>query len=1507
MRTFIIALLACVQLLIATSVHAQLAQYAAAKEKVYVHTSHVFFSPGETVYFKIYVVNAADQKPGILSNVVYVEMINPSGNVVEKQNYRVENGYAEGSFQFGDQLPGGIYKLKAYTTWMRNEKDSSFFVKELTVQQIISPRILMKLDFPRKGYGGGDEVSAQFSMRSLNDQPIKHHTGKFTVALNGASVQTGDFTTDAEGKANIKFVLPAKLSGTDGLLHITVSYDGYTESISRSIPIVLHHIDLQFMPEGGALVEGIPAYVGFKALNEQGKPADIKGEIIDDKGNHICSFESVKFGMGKFLLTPVHGRSYQARITTPADIEGRFLLPAAAKEGVVMSLTEKSEKIQVQLTATADGIVKLVGQTKSITYFTKNFSLKKGVNRLEVNEDLFPTGIAQFTLYTKDGLPLAERLLFLNEQKNLNVAITSDKKKYLPREKVKLDIKTTDEHGKPVPSNLSLSVVDDKLWTLADDKQDHILSWLLLSSELKGKIEEPLFYFKKDEPKAAEALDLLMLTQGYRYFDYIEEVAKEGQLRYAPDQDNILNGKVTAKDGKGRKATLFLVEGIQGGKAIRATTDEEGNFYFSQLLPQTRYYLFAQGINKREKLNIQVLQNGIGYNPMSALQGKDLPARLQDMIAVNQVQRAEKAPQPKARENLMNNLQALGMGQHNLNEVVVVGYATQLKKMITGSVATIQARDMVAPGTVNNMLEGRVAGLMVVQAGNPGDAARIAIRGVRSIADVHQPLIVVDGIPMENFNLERIDPADIDNITVLKDASATALYGSKGAYGVIAIELKKAGWKKIRWQLNKDYFYASQAIMTSGTAYTVARHFYAPRYTSLETDKRDDFRQTIYWNPVVQTDKNGKAELSFYNSDANTTFRIIAEGIGYNGKAGRAEQTYSVQNAITADVKIPPYLTVGDRALLPLVIKNNHRDVQTLSIALNLPSGMVSEKFDSVITVKPDSTIQVLIPVAAKQYLKDTIQFVIHGESGTEVLALPVTASEKGFPVIETISGNKSGQHAITISHMVPGSLRTGLKIFRDPEGQLLDGIESMLREPYGCFEQTSSSTYPNIMVLKYLKESGKSNPQIQNKALDYINRGYQRLIGFETAQNGFEWFGKTPPHEALTAYGLLEFTDMKEFIHVDEQMLDRTKKFLLSRRDGKGGFKLAGGGYDQFAAVPDKIANVYIVYALTQAGIGKEILPEYAAAVKKAQQSNDGYQLALMANAAANMRNSEDYQALMKSLNKLYASAELPSETSVVNSRENSLKVETLSLYALALMRDPSVDVGRLADVVTAILSKKCYYGYGSTQSTVLALQAIVAYRKVMGDLSHNSSVVFKINESEVTEQEALSGQLHEGQNRFSIQYQQEDKALPFSLEVAYNTLTPPNSEKAQIKLSTTLSSTNVHVGESVRMQIEVKNTVSGLQPMTLAKIGIPAGLSLQPWQLKEIMDQNKVAYYEIFDNYLVLYWMGFRPAETKTINLDLKADIPGHYKGKASTTYLYYTPEYKNWNEGLEVEIRP
>ncbi len=1476
--------------------------YASQKEKIYLQTNHSFFSPGDAIYFKLYVVRAEDNKPTNISSVVYTELISPSGTLLQKAKYPVTDGYAEGSFDFNSDAPGGIYKLRAYTSWMQNENESLFFVKEITLQKVLAPRILMKLDFPEKGYGPGAAVKADFSMRSLEDQPIRHYEGKYTVFIGGAAISQTAFKTDGEGKATIWFTLPGNLSVNDGILTITVQYDSYTESVSRSIPIVLNKIDLQFMPEGGTLVDGLSSWVAFKALNEFGKATDIKGELRDQQGNTITHFDSYHFGMGKFEFTPKPGQSYNAYITSPAGISQSFEFPKATANGVVMHIEKDRSKILVRLRVNGKTDVKLRGISRNTTYYTRTLTLQEGENTISINENDFPAGIAQFTLYAANELPLAERLVFLNESRQLNVSVKFDKTKYMPREKVMMSIKTMDENGTAVPSNFSISVADDKLWTYADDKQDHILSWLLVSSELKGKIEEPRFYFKKDETKAIPALDLLMLTHGYRYFDFIDYVVKEGALKHLPDQSNILSGVVQDLSGNPVQARLFILQNTGGGMGMELTTGNDGTFFFSDLLSNSQYVLFAQSLNKKGRVVIHILQNGIGYNPATArsfslLAGKPLNF---EGIPASPVLNAIRQKQNPALFKRTPDEEIIG----GTEVVVTSAYGMKRRRDITGSVAYVRADELLDANRLGNVLQGRVAGLHVMNKSNYLDGSQIRIRGMAAIYGENEPLYIINGVPVSKLFLNTMNQNDIESITVLKDGNATALYGSAAAYGAIIIESKTYRRQRIQLKFGNRYYYSSQLVNTSGANYTPVRKFYAPKYERTETDERTDFRETIYWNPVVQTNKEGIASVEFYNSDASSTFRAVAEGLGYNGMIGRTEHTYVVQQALQLDAKIPPYLTVGDKALLPLVIRNNSTEAGTYQLNITPPEKFILGPYSNTVSLQPDSSIQLLIPLETGTATSGIIRFSVTGPSSKEVLSLPVAATDNGFPVKMVFSGNQDKQHQFTIANMVPGTLRTNLRLFKSLEGQLVNGIESMLREPHGCFEQTSSSTYPNIYILKYLKEHGKSNPEIEKTALEYIRQGYKKLIGFETSQNGFEWFGNTPPHEALTAYGLLEFTDMKEFVEVDEKMLERTKKFLMSRRDKEGGFRIQNKGYDQFASVPNKIAHLYIVYALTQAGIGKEIEPEYKSAVKKAFESKDAYQLALMALAASNMKDQANYLALMQTLNQL--PEKLNAETSVVNSRDASLRVESWSLHTLALLRSANPDLAKAAGLLSNILAEKNYYGYGSTQSTVLALKALTEYARVSGKVSENATVHFKVNDTVLTDYAGVNPLLQTDTNVFAVTYEKKEGAVPYNLELSYNTYLPPTNPDAELKLKTTLKSSETTVGETVRMDIEIINTKSVLQPMAIAKIGIPAGLSIQPWQLKEFMEKNKCAYYEIFDNYLVFYWMGFAPNETKTLGLDLKAEIPGTYKAKASTVYLYYTPEYKYWAEGTEATIR-
>lgn len=246
------------------------------------------------------------------------------------------------------------------------------------------------------------------------------------------------------------------------------------------------------------------------------------------------------------------------------------------------------------------------------------------------------------------------------------------------------------------------------------------------------------------------------------------------------------------------------------------------------------------------------------------------------------------------------------------------------------------------------------------------------------------------------------------------------------------------------------------------------------------------------------------------------------------------------------------------------------------------------------------------------------------------------------------------------------GSLHGEVVVYPDVLNDLFDGAESMLSEPHGCFEQTSATTFPNVLALQFMKQSGKINPAIEKKALAYIRTGYGRLVSYEVRGGGFDWFGMAPAHEALTAYGLTEFIEMKKvFPDVDDAMIDRTRDWLLSRRNGDGTFKVKSTGFDAFGLNAGNVTFAYITYALSESG-WTDLDTEYKYNLSEAWASKDMYQLGLMASTAYNLGRLTDYQLLVRyfesQLGQLDA-GKFASSKSVVSSQGISLNIDRKSV----------------------------------------------------------------------------------------------------------------------------------------------------------------------------------------------------------------------------------------------------
>lgn len=1496
-------------------------------EKIYLHTDKPFYKPGDDIWFKAYLLESSGHRPSKISEVAYVELINPKGNIEKKLTLPVVNGYTHGDYRITEAMPGGIYKIRAYTNWMKNEGDSCWFEKDVQIQKVIFPRILLKLEFEKETYSAGDIVKSTLWLRNIEDAPLRNKKFTVQVSLNGVHYKELSSQTNSDGEAMISFKLPETLNSTDGLINILVDYEGNTESISRSIPIVLNNIDLQFFPEGADLIKSIATNVAFKAINEFGKPADIEGTIYDKNGMEISRFSSFHDGMGVFRLVPENG-PYMAKITNPAGIDKSYPLPEIKRTGYVLNLDLNNEnQMLFRIVAPKDETVNIVGQIRGNIVFSETIETNINGTFLPIDASKFPKGIMQVTLFDKYDIARCERLVFVNSRKGLNIKITPNKKEYKPRETVELSIETTDSDSIPVPANISLSVVNDKVISFSDDKQDNILSWFLMSSELKGTIHEPSFYFNPKEKKAQEALDLVLLTHGWRRFTWENVLNEKYNLIQYPEKVTSVSGII--KDSHTQlpvKAEVTLLELNENHRAAMVTTKADGKFYFQSVNPYTECKLMARadGYNS-ENLVIEVDKhfNQPGLKSTDNITAPFLPAIIKEQ-PVEIVPEEDEFVEGTEVDIVMT------PDFNSLDEVVVTALGIKRsRKNLSYSMAEVEEDKVLDVQNIEQALQGRVAGVHVINnTDGIGESANVRIRGVGSIAASDGPLYVVDGVPQENLPDSKLSPIgfiapnDVESVTILKDAAATALYGSQASNGVIVIETKKSDYyfryrtkkPKVRFQV-KDL---------SARKFSRVREFYSPVYKSdEEVEKRTDFRTTVYWNPSIKTNNDGKAVISFCNNDDISTFRITAEGAGPKGLLGRNENTYYTQLPFTIDAKIPSYFCFGDTVNIQAVLKNNSENKITGTLTLQIPENLrLLNEVPDQLEVKGNDVKTIVVSCIVKSIAgKGQIGIYYSGNGLKDAILQEIDVQPKGFPVEASTSSREIDKTIkINISDPLEGSITGKFTAYPDVTSNLLAGIESILREPYGCFEQTSSSTYPNIMVLQYLQEAGITDPALNKKALDLIIKGYKRLITFETKTNGYEWFGSSPGHESLTAYGIMEFVDMsKVYDGVDQTMIKRTTNWLMKRRDGKGNFKVNPKGLDSFGRASQDVTNAYIVYSLSEAGI-TNINTEYEHALNEALESKDPYRVGLMACSSFNLGKNDNGENLLDIIRENLSKNgfdNMEIEHSVTRSYGNSLYIETASIYLLALLKSDNKNYKELLEVSDFISNSRSYGGFGSTQATIMALKSLTGFAKYSKRTISGGIINVYINNALAGEKsyevnhrgEIVFNHLEEhlipGENTIRVQYNETDEAIPYTLDFSWTSLTPNSSNECVLNITTNLSQKKVKVGETVRLSVTLSNKTAQGQPMSMAIIGIPSGLGVQPWQLKEMQEKELFDFYEIHKNYLILYYRQMKPNETKLIDFDLKAEVPGNYTGPASTAYLYYTKELKDWEQGIPIEV--
>ena len=1449
-------------------------------ENLYLETDKTLYKQGETIWFSAFIRNAADNK-NTASELLYVELINPKGAVVVKRNMLTENQVATGDFRITNEFVGGKYQLKAYSKWMK-EVQQEAFTKDIIIQDVVLPNLLMNLEFQRKAYGKGEKAFADITLNTLKNKPLSNHQIRCSVLFDGVNKAQFYQTTDENGKAVIPVDLPIDLNTNDGMLNVMIEHEGQTESISTAIPIVFNNIDIQFLPESGNLLAGVSNNLGFKAVNEFGNAADVEGAIYNQHDELITYFNSYHLGIGKVALTPKSGEEYYAKILLPRGIDTKIDLPKVESNSCIIQVKS------IQATTFELDIISNVSQKLYVLLENRGEVIESRIldattqlrkTPLQFSTENLSIGMSRITVIDESYRALAQRLVFLNQDKQLNIAVETHKDKYLPREKIKATISVKDQLGNPVQGNFSMAVVDENLLRVADDKQANILSHILLQSDLKGKVEEPNFYFEKavvnDRINRREALDLLMMTQGWRRYDW-------SNIRTAPvkihkkKERKVIAGQIIDKD-----AVKNIIVNVEGTTNF-TKTDNQGRFTLLGVDLYTPKVLVFRNVsqNKERRLTVNQYRDDLKLY-FYPVKGKILERGTNEPIPFASIAIEGQNLGTTSDFDGLFDLSFLLQKASELNldnptfRVNFVGYAPYR--------FSLKDLENTFQETFEILLEPNQEVLESVVIAAP---SRTRNRDINIRNKEHKK---------EDKQVISTTPTTKGKVTIDKFS--------------IINENKEAIQTEVENPFSNTVYYYKP------------RPFISPDNSSKKSQKRSDFQSTIYWNGNVQTDKKGVATVEFSNVDAITTYRITVSGFGQQGEIGHVKSSLISSMPFQIKTKLPTHLTDGDLIDLPVTLVNNSNKKLSGKIKLELPSCMmVMESFTEKQTLKPNEVKTIFIKCMAFANDKpEAISIAYDGGEWSDEIEQKIEVHRNLFPVELSFADADVLQKSFKfeVKESVKKTANISVKLMTNVLSQILTDMENMLRMPSGCFEQTSSSNYPNILALQYMRTMGKIDPEIEATALKYLESGYDKLTSFECKNGGFEWFGSDPAHEGLTAYGLMQFIDMQEVYPVSKIMINRTANWLLQRRDDKGGWKMNERFLHSWADNPS-IYNAYITWALTEAGYHKKLSRELDYAYKLAVQTEDVYVMSLAANALLNAgdKRAKDLLNDIK-LRQNEDGSWSGLHHSITHSKGQALAVETTSLVMLAMLKDDRYgeNIRKANDF---LMQARGTYGFGNTQSTVMALKAIIEYAKVAQKTDKsgrfsvylNDELIAKYDYSEEDRSDVIlsnlaTDYLPKGSYEIKVKFSKTKNPVPFLVSVNYDTRSPDNDESRPLELTTTLLDATVGQGETARYQIQLKNISGAFQNNPIAIVGLPAGASPQLWQLKKLQQEGVFDYYENFDGYFVFYFRTIDDMEVKTINLDLKANTKGTYSSPASTAFLYYEQEHRAWSKAETLVI--
>lgn len=850
------------------------------QEKLYLHTDKSLYSAGETLWFKGYLVHAMTHREEMPDRFILAELINRSDSVIaRKKILRDTLGIFSNAFVLPPTLPAGDYYLRAYTDYMRNSGADFFFSRNLKIENPIDNAVGSTIVYNQTD---SSRYAATVRFFDAQQKPVTRVELRYRYWVNDTLLDRGRRTTNSRGEITV----PLPDLSTNARRRLDVEFDDpmYLYEHSFYPPVTGQQFSLTFFPEGGALMAVEKQRIAFKAQGEDGFSKAVRGWLFNARGDTLQSFRSEHDGMGVFtLLRPTAGENYVVEAVSDDQIRRRFPLPRVEEEGVSLSLVYSKRAIFYEVQQTARTPLQpllLVAHTRGMLRVVHPIEAdnRSGI----VLPGQLEPGIAHFLLTDRRGNVLSERLLFIPDTAPVQWSLISDQPHYNRREKVTLRLAARTADGAPLQGNFSVSITNRGTVPL-DTLADQLVSNLLLTSDLKGYIERPAYYFRRQDAKTLHHLDCVMMTHGWRRHrirNVVEPIPYT--LRYYMEEGQIISGKVKGlMGGEVREGEVTILE-PRSKLFFSTTTDEHGAFIVSTLFKEHTKFLFQAHTKKgSSKVGIEFDKPQLEKpRHKGGFTGDEQPLPLHDYL-----------------ENVRRQYYADGGEQGlNLQEVVI---SAQRNRMAARSIydggpntPTIDSKEIARLGanSAYDALVRRFPGIGIKSTESVSGAIAKDVSPIEEaiyLRDNVEPaqLIVDDllyGAADATQLLRTILAEDVEAIKILRGADALVL-GSQGVRGGAVVVKMKSG-KRFQEKPPKGF-----TEYTPPLGYSESIEFYHPTYDTPQAKENSlpDRRNTLYWNPSVRLNSRGEAILTYYTSDSESPADLVLEGITPEGKTCR--------------------------------------------------------------------------------------------------------------------------------------------------------------------------------------------------------------------------------------------------------------------------------------------------------------------------------------------------------------------------------------------------------------------------------------------------------------------------------------------------------------------------------------------------------------------------------------------------------------------------------------------